>query len=205
MDEWDLEALELKAWMVILGTKIGENSKAHKLIGELGGYSFIHCDIFGCSVKANCRQVVAEIGSKFGFCSLNPASSIQLKSIGGRQTIESVPCDKNKTSTGQMLIKIVNHLNNEGYKNPYGHNSGLEGVHNGPMAYQASSGLWWQDLMIKGNNYDKLQLGRCVVQYHTNGDIGVTGFFDAGTGKANGRDLSEALQWTQLMMTADIR
>ena len=98
-------------------------------------------------------KLLAEIGSKFGFCSLNPASSIQLKSIGGRQAIESVPCDKNQTSTGQMLIKIVNHLNNEGYKNPYGHNSGLEGVHNGPMAYQASSGLWWQDLMIKGNNY----------------------------------------------------
>ena len=37
MDEWGLEALELKAWMVILGTKIGENSNTHKLIGELGG------------------------------------------------------------------------------------------------------------------------------------------------------------------------
>ena len=34
---WGLEALELKAWMVILGTKIGENSDTHKLIGELGG------------------------------------------------------------------------------------------------------------------------------------------------------------------------
>ena len=39
MDEWGLEALELKAWMVILGTKIGENSNTHKLIGELGGYN----------------------------------------------------------------------------------------------------------------------------------------------------------------------
>ncbi len=38
MDEWGLEALELKAWMVILGTKIGENSNTHKLIGELGGF-----------------------------------------------------------------------------------------------------------------------------------------------------------------------
>ena len=37
MDEWGLEALELKAWMVILGTEIGENSDTHKLIGELGG------------------------------------------------------------------------------------------------------------------------------------------------------------------------
>ena len=37
MDEWGLEALELKAWMVILGTKIGEKSDTHKLIGELGG------------------------------------------------------------------------------------------------------------------------------------------------------------------------
>ena len=38
LDEWGLEALELKAWMVILGTKIGENSDTHKLIGELGGF-----------------------------------------------------------------------------------------------------------------------------------------------------------------------
>ncbi len=41
MDEWGLEALELKAWMVILGTKIGENSNTHKLIGELGGFFVI--------------------------------------------------------------------------------------------------------------------------------------------------------------------
>ena len=157
------------------------------------------------AVKMNCNQAAEDIGSKFAFCYFNPGSTLALKSIGGRQTIENVPCDKNKTNTGQMLIKIVNHLNNEGYKNPYGHNSGTEGVHGASGAYQPSSGLWWQDLMIKGNNYDKLQLGRCVVQYHTNGDIGVTGFFDAGTFKANGRDLSEALQWTQLIMTADTR
>ena len=42
MDEWGLEALELKAWMVILGTKIGEKSDTHKLIGELGGYTTVH-------------------------------------------------------------------------------------------------------------------------------------------------------------------
>ena len=59
--------------------------------------------------------------------------------------------------------------------------------------------------MIKGNSYDKLSLGRCVVQYHTNGEIGITGFFDAGTYKANGRDLSEALKWTPLIRTADNR
>ena len=40
MDEWGLEALELKAWMVTLGTKIGENSDMHKLIGELGGLDY---------------------------------------------------------------------------------------------------------------------------------------------------------------------
>ena len=87
----------------------------------------------------------------------------------------------------------------------YGNNSGTEGVHGAIGAYQASSGLWWQDLMIKGNNYHKLSLGRCVVQYHTNGEIGVTGFYDKGTGKANGRDVSEALKWTPLIKTIDMR
>ena len=157
------------------------------------------------ALKTNCKQVASDIGAKFAFCMFNPQSSIKLKTIGGRQTIEDVPCDKNKTDTGQMLNKIINHLNNEGYKNPYGNNSGDQGVHGALGAYQASSGLWWQDLMIKGNNYHKLSLGRCVVQYHTNGEIGVTGFYDKGTGKANGRDVSEALKWTPLIMTVDMR
>ena len=61
--------------------------------------------------------------------------------------------------------------------NPYGMVGGrTDGVHGAIGAYQQSSGLWWQDLMIKGNSYHKLSLGRCVVQYHTNGEIGVTGF-----------------------------
>ena len=33
MDEWSLEALELKAWMVTLGTEIGEISNTRKLGG----------------------------------------------------------------------------------------------------------------------------------------------------------------------------
>ena len=37
LDEWGVEAVELKAWMVTLGTNIGENADTHKLIGELGG------------------------------------------------------------------------------------------------------------------------------------------------------------------------
>ena len=41
MDEWGLEALELKAWMVTLGTKIGEKPDTHKLIGELGGLDLL--------------------------------------------------------------------------------------------------------------------------------------------------------------------
>ena len=44
MDEWGLEALELKACMVILGTKIEKLPNTHKLIGELGGFQneFVH-------------------------------------------------------------------------------------------------------------------------------------------------------------------
>ena len=45
MDEWGPEALELKAWMVILGTKIGENSNMHKLIGELGGFTYTNVSV----------------------------------------------------------------------------------------------------------------------------------------------------------------
>ena len=66
-------------------------------------------------VKQNCINTASAIGAKFGSCALSPYSHLELKSIGGRQTIEKVPCDKNKTNTGQMLNKIINHLNNEGF------------------------------------------------------------------------------------------
>ena len=59
--------------------------------------------------------------------------------------------------------------------------------------------------MIKGNKYNYLSLGRCVPQYDKEGNIGVTGFFDKGTYKSNGRDVSEALQVTNRFMTADMR
>ena len=158
------------------------------------------------AVNTNCNQAASDIGAKLAFCMFNPQSTIALKSIGGRQAIENVPCNKNQTDTSQMLIKIVNHLNNEGYKNPYGSvGGGDQGVHGAIGAYQASSGLWWQDLMIKGNNYQNLSLGRCVVQFHTNGEIGVTGFYDKGTYSANGREVTQALKWTPLIMTMDMR
>ena len=151
-------------------------------------------------VKQNCRNTASAIGAKFGSCALSPYSHLELKSIGGRQTIEKVPCDKNKTNTGQMVNKIINHLNNEGFTNPYGLVGGrTDGVIGGAGAYQQSSGLWWQDLLIKGNKTNYGSLGRCVVQYHTNGEIGVTGFFDKG------KRAGEALQWTKLFKASDSR
>ena len=53
MDEWGLEALGLKAWMLTLGTKIGEKSDTHKIIGELGGYMFVFSNVsVGCRFVA---------------------------------------------------------------------------------------------------------------------------------------------------------
>ena len=46
MDEWGLEALELKASMVILVTKIGEMSDTNKLIGELGRFVLVSLESF---------------------------------------------------------------------------------------------------------------------------------------------------------------
>ena len=59
--------------------------------------------------------------------------------------------------------------------------------------------------MIKGNNYDNMSLGRCVVQHHTNGEIGVTGFYDKGTFRVRKKAVTEALKWTPYMMTMDMR
>ena len=175
--------MELMIVIVIIGILVSRGSYSYFWWSSQRKQKLLSAKLI---ISQNCRNTASAIGAKFFYCALSPNSHLELKSIGGRQTIEKVPCDKNKTNTGQMLNKIINHLNNEGFTNPYGMvGGGTGGVHGAIGAYQQSSGLWWQDLMIKGNNYQKLSLGRCVVQYRTNGEIGVTGFFDKGTYSAN--------------------
>lgn len=162
------------------------------------------------AVKQNCKYVLSKINDTLGFCSFNPTKSVSLMSIGGRSTIENVPCDKNSTNLGQFLIKIINHVNNDGLDNPYGNVGGMTGSAFGPIgAHQPSSGLAWKDLMLS-NSYEKLSLGRCVVQYDTGSlgtdEIGVTGFYEEGTSRCGGtNNICEAKKMTQTYKTIDTR
>jgi prepilin-type N-terminal cleavage/methylation domain-containing protein len=163
------------------------------------------------AVKQNCKYVLSKINETLGFCSFNTSKSVQLMSIGGRSTIENVPCDKNLTKLGQFLIKIINHVNNDVLKNPYGNVGGMKEAAFGPIgAHQPSSGLAWKDLMLS-NDYDKLSLGRCVVQFDDVGslgtdEIGVTGFYERGTFRCGGtKNICEAKKMTQTSKTFDMR
>ena len=56
MDEWGSEALELKAWMVTLGTMIGEKSDTHKLIRELDGLFNVQMQNLSIYCRINDRR-----------------------------------------------------------------------------------------------------------------------------------------------------
>ena len=45
--------------------------------------------------------------------------SIKLKSTGGSQTVNNVNCAKSSTDTASFFRAVQDHLNNEGFKNPY--------------------------------------------------------------------------------------
>ena len=162
------------------------------------------------AVKQNCKYVISKINETLGFCSFNPSESVPLMSIGGRTTIENVSCNKNSTNLGQFLIKIINHVNNDGLDNPFGNVGGMKGSAFGPIgAHQQSSGLAWKKLMLS-NSYDKLSLGRCVVQYDTGSlgtdEIGVTGFYEQGSSRCGGtNNICEAKKMTQTFKTFDPR
>ena len=162
------------------------------------------------AVKQNCEYVLSKINETLGFCSFNPNKTVSLMSIGGRSTIENVPCDKGSTNLGQFLIKIINHVNNEGLENPFGNVGGSKDCAHGPIgAHQPSSGKTWKDLMLS-NNYKSTMLGRCVVQFDTGSlgtdEIGITGFYDQGSRRCGGtNNICEAKKMTQTLKTFDPR
>jgi prepilin-type N-terminal cleavage/methylation domain-containing protein len=155
------------------------------------------------AVKQNCRHVLSVIEESLGYCMFNPNDTIPLMSIGGRNTIENVTCDKNKLGLHQFMVKIVNHINNDGMHNPFGQVGGQIGSAHGPQgAYRKSDGKSWRELLD-----ERLSLGRCVVQDdETTREIGVTGFYDQGkfVGGGNGV-ITEAKKWTQTFKTIDPR
>ena len=69
--------------------------------------------------KSNHQAVVKFIQLKLTECSIN--EYISLKSTANSSTVNSISC-ASSTGTGDMGLYISNHLNNEGFHNPYNPN-----------------------------------------------------------------------------------
>ena len=160
-------------------------------------------------VMNNCSGAVSFISSKLKYCELYPTTSIPLKSgsrtfskAGGvlNPKIENVSCDKNKTPTMTMLTKMMNHLNNEGFTNPYGMVGGYDDGVVGPYSVcHSGSGKCYEDFLLKENKYQYGALGRCIIQGDSIGRGAVQGFYEPGS-KTN-----QALKWTSNMKFSDER
>tara|TARA_B100000686_G_scaffold255286_1_gene266699 strand:+ start:160 stop:765 length:606 start_codon:yes stop_codon:yes gene_type:complete len=161
-------------------------------------------------VIANCKNVINFIESTLHKCSLNPSSTISLKSIGGSDLIENVSCNRTEMPTAQFVnIKIQNHLNNSGFDNVYGIVGGSKGMVQGgggvcnPQSLGANCNPF--DI-LESNSFQNLSLGRAVVQSQDSGHIAVTCFYDQGSFSAGGNGvITEALKWTTPRIIVDPR
>ena len=169
-------------------------------------------------VKDNCKQAHSFISSNLKYCELNSSKSIPLKS-GSRlsfstsggipdPTIENVSCDKIDNSTVTMLTKLMNHLNNEGFLNPYGMVGGYDDGVVGPYPVcHPGSGKCYEDFLINENSYQNVMLGKCIIQGDSTGRGAVQGFYEPGTAPGMGccSNTNQALKWTSNFKFSDGR
>jgi type IV pilus assembly protein PilA len=68
-------------------------------------------------VKSNHNSIIKYLNTEIKRCQIQ--SSIQLKSTSNSQNINVIPCSKSTTDTATFFRAVQDHLNNEGFKNPY--------------------------------------------------------------------------------------
>tara|TARA_Y100000590_G_scaffold415536_1_gene513427 strand:+ start:70 stop:699 length:630 start_codon:yes stop_codon:yes gene_type:complete len=169
-------------------------------------------------VMSNCAEAHSFISSTLKYCEINPSVSIPLKS-GSRLSfsksggvpdpkIENVSCNKTINPTRKMLTKIMNHLNNEGFVNPYGMVGGYDDGVVGPYPVcHPGSGKCYEDFLLKENKYQYQMLGKCMIQGDATGEGAVQGFYKPGTAKGMGccSHTNEAKKWTSNKKFSDDR
>ena len=70
------------------------------------------------AVKSNHISIIKLLSAELKKCEIQ-GGSIKLKSTGGSQNINNVNCAKSSTDTASFFRAVQDHLNNEGFKNPY--------------------------------------------------------------------------------------
>ena len=75
--------------------------------------------------KSNHKTAIKIIKTKFTECDIN--GEILLKSTSNNSTVNTVSCSPS-VGSGTMAEYLANHLNNEGFKNPYNNNQGAFAV-----------------------------------------------------------------------------
>ena len=70
------------------------------------------------STKSNHAAAIKSISAEIKKCEIQ-GGNLSLKSTANSSTSNNVPCSKATTSTAAFVTAFINHLNNEGFKNPY--------------------------------------------------------------------------------------
>ena len=70
------------------------------------------------AAKANHAQAIKSISAEIKKCEIQ-GGNLKLKSSANSATENNVPCATSSTTTSALATNFVNHLNNEGFKNPF--------------------------------------------------------------------------------------
>ena len=70
------------------------------------------------ATKSNHAAAIKSISAEIKKCEIQ-GGNLSLKSTANNSTAANVPCSKGTTNTQALATAFINHLNNEGFKNPY--------------------------------------------------------------------------------------
>lgn len=117
------------------------------------------------AVKANHTQAVKFISAEIKKCEIS-GGFFKLKSSSANPTlITDLSCSPVQTSTQQLVQSLINHLNNEGFKNPY----------NEVVSRTSQSEVFFRD-------GQQQEIGQAIIKVTNNNVITVTSIFSNSEG-----------------------
>jgi len=149
-------------------------------------------------VLSNCKNAASFISGELKKCEIQEGF-LEYNTIGGdTKTTTKIACDRDITSTIQLIGPMITHMNNSGsYQNPYGNIGGGDWAVYGSGGVCGSGGCYMDQL--NDNNVKAYSRGRVLVQYQNDGRIAVTCFYGIGDTKM------DATKWTSPLSILDER
>jgi len=117
------------------------------------------------AVKANHTQAVKFISTEIKKCEIS-GGFFKLKNSSANPTlVTDLSCSSVQTSTQQLVQSLINHLNNEGFKNPY----------NEVVSRTSQSEVFFRD-------GQQQELGQAIIKVTSNNIITITSIFSNSQG-----------------------